>query len=167
MEWAAETLTTTGYGADARWHHPLMATFVIVSRFLGLFLVFRIFPVYVLPYFEERFEARLPRTLPRPDDHVLFHRYGPGADSLIEELRRVVTPTVILEQDEPLARSLRERRCAVVVGSLNEDPAVLSGVERARRKRGDSGLERRQCRGVRDRRGEGLCAGDPIDRAGQ
>ncbi|MGD8680304.1 MAG: hypothetical protein PVJ33_08030, partial [Lysobacterales bacterium] len=24
LEWAAETLTTTGYGADSQWSHPLM-----------------------------------------------------------------------------------------------------------------------------------------------
>lgn len=28
MEWAAETLTTTGYGADHTWHHPLMVVYV-------------------------------------------------------------------------------------------------------------------------------------------
>ena len=29
VEWAAEALTTTGYGSDARWTHPLMIVFVI------------------------------------------------------------------------------------------------------------------------------------------
>ncbi len=52
VQWASETLTTTGYGADSRWNHPVMAVFVIISQFLGQFLVFLIFPVLVLPYFE-------------------------------------------------------------------------------------------------------------------
>ena len=132
LEWAAETLTTTGYGADARWHHPLMTLLVVVVQFMGLFLVFLIFPVYVLPYFEERFEARLPRALPPMEGRILFHRYGRSVESLVEELQRVSTPFVILEQDVALARSLRDRGYPVVVGKLDEDSALLSGVEHAR-----------------------------------
>lgn len=130
--WAAETLTTTGYGGDAHWHHPLMVIFVILVQFTGLFLVFLIFPVYVLPYFEERFEARLPRVLPPMEGRLLFHRYGRAVDSLIEELRRVDTPFVILEQDPGLGRRLRDRGYPVVVGNLEEDARVLQGIDRAR-----------------------------------
>lgn len=131
LEWAAETLTTTGYGADAHWSHPVMVVFVILTQFMGLFLVFLIFPIYVLPYFEERFEARLPRVLPEMRGRVLLYRYGRGVDFLIEELQRVGMPFVILEEDEPLARSLRDRGYPLVLGKLEEDPAVLSGVEQA------------------------------------
>jgi voltage-gated potassium channel len=127
LEWAAETLTTTGHGADSRWQHPVMNLFVIVAQFTGLFLVFLIFPVYVLPYFEERFEARLARVLPPMDGRVLFHRHGPAVDSLVEELRRVAIPFVILEQNEPLARSLRDRGYEVVLGSLEERADLLAG----------------------------------------
>jgi len=132
MEWAAETITTTGYGADARWQHPLMNLLVIVTQFLGLFLTVLFFPVYVLPYFEEQFEARLPRTLPQMDGRVLIHRYGPAVDSLVSELKRVRIPLVILEQDDTLARSLQDRGYMVVVGKIEEQAELLNGVERAR-----------------------------------
>ena len=132
LEWASETLTTTGYGADARWNHPVMTLFVILTQFLGLFLVFLIFPVYVLPYFEERFEARLPRALPPMTGRVLFYRYGPAIDSLLEELQRVGSAFVIFEEDVALARSLRDRGYPVVFGNLDEDPELLAGVAQAR-----------------------------------
>ena len=132
LEWASETLTTTGYGADARWNHPVMTLFVILTQFLGLFLVFLIFPVYVLPYFEERFEARLPRALPPMTGRVLFYRYGPAIDSLLEELQRVGSAFVIFEEDIALARSLRDRGYPVVFGNLDEDPEILAGVAQAR-----------------------------------
>ena len=64
VEWAAETLTTTGYGSDARWTHPLMIVFVIFFQLVGMSFYVLIFPVFFLPYFEERFEARLPGSLP-------------------------------------------------------------------------------------------------------
>ena len=132
IEWASETLTNTGYGADAHWDHPLMNLFVMVSQWLGIFLIFMVFPTYVLPFFEERFEARFPRSLPLMDGRVLFHRFGPSVDFLIDELTQAGTPCVILETDEALARSLRGRGYQVVVGRLDEDAALLDGVERAK-----------------------------------
>ena len=132
LEWASETLTTTGYGRDSHWNHPGMTLFVVLVQFCGLFLIFLIFPVYVLPYFEERFEQRLPRALPSMDGRILFHRYGPGVESLVEELRRVGAPFVILEQDPAVGRGLVDRGYRVVLGRLDEDPGLLAGLERAR-----------------------------------
>ena len=57
--WASETITTTGYGADSSWHHPVMALYVMVVQFAGQFLIFLAFPMVILPYFEEQFEVRL------------------------------------------------------------------------------------------------------------
>ncbi len=45
LQWASETMTNTGYGADNRWNHPVMAMFVIITPFIGQCLVFLIFPV--------------------------------------------------------------------------------------------------------------------------
>jgi len=119
LEWAAETLTTTGYGADTQWHHPVMNMFVIATQFVGLFLVFMIFPVYVLPYFEERFESRLPRRLPDISNQVLIYRFGPAVESLIGELRRFGIDTVVIEEDESVARTLHERGQQVMVARLD------------------------------------------------
>jgi Trk K+ transport system NAD-binding subunit len=121
LEWAAETLTTTGYGGDARWTHPIMVIFVILVQFSGLFLVFLIFPIYVLPFFEERFEARLPRILPKLAGEVLIYRYGPAVISLISELRRFGYASIIVETDETTARRLKDRGETVVLLDINED----------------------------------------------
>src|SRR5210317_563379 len=65
FSWSAETLTTTGYGADEFWSHPLMVVFVISFQFLGVFVVFLIVPLYLIPYLESRFQQRLPTSLPK------------------------------------------------------------------------------------------------------
>ena len=109
LQWASETMTNTGYGADNRWNHPVMATFVIVTPFIGQFLVFLIFPVLVLPYFEEKFEVRLQHELPPMAGKVLFYRYGPAIESVVVEFDAASSPFVILEEDAVLARSLRDR----------------------------------------------------------
>jgi voltage-gated potassium channel len=128
IEWAAETLTTTGYGADAHWSNPVMVLLVIAGQFLGIFLVFLVFPFYVLPFFEERFEGRLPNVLPALDDRkcVLIYQYGPAVAMLINDLARFGRRVVVLEEDRDAARRLQERGVEVVHGSLSDEYLDLS-----------------------------------------
>jgi len=44
IEWAAETLSTTGYGYDSHWSHPAMVVLVVAVQFVGVFLFFLIVP---------------------------------------------------------------------------------------------------------------------------
>ena len=132
LEWASETLTTTGYGAYAPWHHPVMILLVILTQFVGMFFLVLVFPIYVLPYIEERFEMRLPHILPPMAGRVLFYGYGPAIDSLLEEFQQASSAFVIFEEDATLARNLRDRGYQVVFGKLDEDPDVLAGVKQAR-----------------------------------
>ena len=122
LAWASETLTTTGYGHDNQWRHPLMIAFVVAVQFIGVFLVFLLFPIFVIPFFESRFEERLPRTLPaKLRDFVLIYRYGPAVTSLIQDMERQGIPTVVLEEDESLARRLRDRGLNVVFSRLEDE----------------------------------------------
>jgi Trk K+ transport system NAD-binding subunit len=129
--WASETITTTGYGADSTWHHPVMALYVMLVQFAGQFLIFLAFPMVILPYFEERFEVRLQHELPPMAGKVLFYRYGPAIDSLLVEFKNKGTPFVILEEDMQVARNLRDRGYNVVFGKMADDSAVLSNVAQA------------------------------------
>jgi voltage-gated potassium channel len=123
LEWAAETLTTTGYGADSHWNSPVMVLLVVSVQFLGLFFVFLVFPVYVLPFFEERFEGRLPAALPALEGvrYVLVYRYGPSVAMLIEDLARYGRRVVVLEEERDAARRLQERGIEVVHASLGDE----------------------------------------------
>ena len=132
LQWASETLTTTGYGHDSHWTHPAVALFVILGQFMGQFLVYLIFPIFVLPYFEEQFEVRLQHMLPPMAGKVLFYRYGPAIESLLEEFRRTDSPFVIFEEDMEVARSLRDRHYNVVFSKLADDPSELARVKQAR-----------------------------------
>lgn len=120
LEWAAETLTTTGYGRDTTWRHPVMQAYVILVQFSGVFLVFLVFPVFVIPFFEERFEGRLPSRLPDLKGQVLIYRYGPAVTSLLDELDAANVPVVIFEEQAEVARWLSERGRRVVVGNLEQ-----------------------------------------------
>lgn len=132
MQWAVATMTTTGFGRDVTWSHPLMAAFVIVAEFIGVTLIFLIFPVFIIPLLEERFQSRLPTTLPPLDGDVFIYRYGPAVTSLLDELDQAEVPVVIFEQDEPTARRLREQGYRVVFGNLENDDPDLQNLSGAR-----------------------------------
>ncbi len=133
LAWASETLTTTGYGHDNQWRHPLMIAFVIAVQFSGVFLVFLLFPVLVIPFLEARFEERLPRTLPaKLRSFVLIYRYGPAVTSLIHDMERHRIPAVVLEEDESLARRLRDRGLNVVFARLEDENPFRNGLGGAR-----------------------------------
>lgn len=133
LEFAAETLSTTGYGADSHWSHPLMVVFVITLQFLGVFLVFLIFPIYLIPVLEERFEARLPvRVAKDVTDHVVIYRWGPPVASLVGEAESAGLPVVVIEPDESVARRLFEGGQRVIHGDLDDGVLEAAGLARAR-----------------------------------
>jgi hypothetical protein len=95
LQWASETLTTTGYGHDNHWSHPGTVGFVILTQLSGLVLTFVAFSLVVVPFFEARFEGRLPRSVPKLRDYVLVYRYGPAVSTLLEELDRAGVRTLV------------------------------------------------------------------------
>ena len=130
VQWAAETVTTTGYGSDSKWTHPVMIAFVVVTQVGGVAITFLMISFVLVPYFETRFEGRLPlKPPPRLKNYVLIYRWGPAVSSLIDELSRSKVPVVVLEEDEATARRLVERGRTVVMGQLDAedpDPAVFA-----------------------------------------
>jgi Trk K+ transport system NAD-binding subunit len=133
LEWAGETLSTTGYGADSGWRHPVMVVLVVAVQFLGVFLVFLIFPIYLIPFLEERFETRLPQEVAKDlEGHVVVYRYGPAVETLLEELAGADVPTLILEQDDSVARRLFESGVRIVHRSLSEGALRSARLETAR-----------------------------------
>jgi Trk K+ transport system NAD-binding subunit len=133
LEWAAESLSTTGYGYDSHWSHPLMVLLVMAVQFLGVFLVFLIFPIYLIPFLEERFETRLPKQAEAGlADHAILYRYGPAVETLLVELAGAGVPSLVLEPDEGLARRLFDRGQRVVLGGLADDGLEAVHLLRAR-----------------------------------
>ncbi|HXO41462.1 MAG TPA: NAD-binding protein [Thermoanaerobaculia bacterium] len=131
--WAASTLTTTGYGLDHQWRHPAMVVYVTVVQFLGLFMVYLIFPIFFIPFLEERFEVRLPQESPRDmAHHVVIYRHGPAVETLISELTAARVPTLVLEPDEAAARRLHEGGLHVVHRGQVDGALAAARLDRAR-----------------------------------
>ena len=132
LGFAAETISTTGYGKDSSWSHPIMVVFVVLLQFLGVFLIFLIFPIYLIPFLEERFEARLPKAAPKASGHVLIHRYGPAVTRLIGEIERSGLSALVVEEDATEARRLVEKGRNVVYGRLEDGVLEKANLAKAR-----------------------------------
>ena len=131
--WAGESLSTTGYGADAKWSHPLMVIFVVAVQFAGVFLVFLIIPIFLVPFLEERFEERVPRAPdPKLANHVVVWRFGPAVETLLQRLRAKNVPSLVVEVDEAQARAVMESRQPVVFTRNEEDALDVCLLEHAR-----------------------------------
>ena len=133
LSFAAETITTTGYGVDGQWSHPLMVLFVIALQFLGVVLIYMIVPMVLIPFLEERFEGRLPQKIPqRFADHVVIYRWGPAVETLVTELEESGLPTVIFEDDESVARRLHRQRLPVLFQESTSQGLEKAQLHRAR-----------------------------------
>ena len=84
------------------------------------------------PPLVERVEGRLPLALPNVDGGVVVYGYGPGVDSLLSELDRRGTASVVIEEDETAARRLHARGQQVVHVTLAEQELDLRPLARAR-----------------------------------
>lgn len=133
LEWSGETLSTTGYGADARWTHPIMVIFVVAVQFVGVFLVFLIIPIYLFPFLEERFEEKVPRAAPADlSGHVVVYGFAPTVEVLLQRLESNGVPTLVLETNEARARAVMERKQAVVFSRSDEDALDVCRLVHAR-----------------------------------
>lgn len=133
IEWASETLSTTGYGADAPWKHPVMILLVVFVQFAGVFLMYLIIPLVLLPFLAERFEQKVPRR-PRENlaGHVVIYRFGAPVETLLQRLSAEGVPSLVVELDERRARSVLERGQDVVFTREEENALDVCRIGSAR-----------------------------------
>jgi Trk K+ transport system NAD-binding subunit len=132
LQWAAGTISTTGYGGETAWRHPLMVAYVVLVQFTGVFMIFLVFPIYLLPFLEERFETRLPKEALDARDHVVIFDYGPQVVTLLVELERAGIATVVVDEDEAEARRLTQEGHRVIFGNLDEGVLQRANLKAAR-----------------------------------
>lgn len=132
FEWAGESLSTTGYGADSSWRHPLMIVYVVLVQFIGVFLVFLVIPIYLIPFLEERFETRLPKDAPKMSDHVIIFHHSPTVATVLDELKRAKIKTLVVEEEQAEARRLVEQGHRVLYGNLDEGVLARTHLDKAR-----------------------------------
>ncbi len=87
---------------------------------------------FIASPFVEPFEGRLPFELPNMDGGVVVYGYGPEVESLLEEVGQRGIASVVIEEDEAVARRLHGRGQEVVHATLTEQELDLRPLARAR-----------------------------------
>ncbi|NEU55684.1 TrkA family potassium uptake protein [Halorussus sp. MSC15.2] len=121
-----ETMTTTGYGADAPWSSPLMNVFVVFMQLTGIGIGFATLRVLIIPLFE-RAPMDLSDRLTAKDDHVIVCEYRRDTGVLLDELEGLNVGYVLIESDAEQAKRLSDGGYQVIHG----DPEEGAELERA------------------------------------
>jgi Trk K+ transport system NAD-binding subunit len=132
LEWAAGATSTTGFGVDTSWNHPVMVVFVVLAQFIGVALFFVVLPIYLLPFLEQRFETKLPNESASGSDHVVIFDYDATVATLLGELSQAGIPSVIIDEDEAQARRLLAQGHRIVFGNLDEGVLEKCNLGKAR-----------------------------------
>lgn len=114
-----ETMTTTGYGADAPWSTPLMNVFVVFIQLTGVIIGFATLRVLIIPLFE-RAPLDLSDRLTAKDDHVVVCEYRRDTGVLLDELERLNVDYVLIESDVEEAKRLSDDGYQVIHGDPEE-----------------------------------------------
>ena len=117
-----ETMTTTGYGADSPWDHPLMNVFMVLIQLSGIAVGFFTLRLVVIPLFNEA-EVDLDSRLSPKNDHVIICEYSRDSAVLLDELRELDVDYVLLSSDEENAKALADDGYAAIHGSPQDAEA--------------------------------------------
>lgn len=117
-----ETMTTTGYGADSPWDHPLMNLFTVFMQLSGIAVGFFTLRLVVIPLFNEA-EVDLDSRLSPKTDHVIICEYSRDSSVLLDELRGLDIDYVLISSDEENAKALADDGYSVIHGSPQDAEA--------------------------------------------
>jgi len=84
------------------------------------------------PLVDERYDGKLRHELPDLEDAVVIYGYGPEVATLMEELDGRGIATLVIEEDEGIARRLQARGVDVVQASIVEGDLDLRPLVKAR-----------------------------------
>lgn len=139
LQTVVETMTTTGYGADAPWETWVMNLFMILMQLSGIGLGFFTLRVIIIPLFTGA-EVDLDSRLSPKRDHVIICEYGRGSAVLLEELRELDIDYVLISSSEENAKALSDAGYSVIHGSPQDQAAFRrASIDTARTVLTDSG----------------------------
>jgi Trk K+ transport system NAD-binding subunit len=117
-----ETMTTTGYGADSPWEHPLMNLFTVFMQLSGIGVGFFTLRLVIIPLFTGA-EVNLDNRLSPKNDHVIICEYRRDSAVLLDELKELGIDYVLISSDEENAKDLSDDGYSAIHGSPQDPEA--------------------------------------------
>jgi voltage-gated potassium channel len=121
-----ETMTTTGYGADAPWSTPVMNLLMVTMQVTGVVIGLLTLRILVIPLFEGT-PLNLDDRLSVKNNHVVVAEYQRDTEVLLDELEEFSVDYVLLESDQEEAKRLSNDGYQ----AINGDPEERSDLKRA------------------------------------
>lgn len=121
-----ETMTTTGYGADAPWSTPVMNLLLVTMQVTGVVIGLLTLRILVIPLFEQT-PLNLDDRLSIKNNHVVVAEYQRDTEVLLDELEELSVDYVLLESDQEEAKRLSDDGYQ----AINGDPEERSDLKRA------------------------------------
>jgi Trk K+ transport system NAD-binding subunit len=141
LQAVVETMTTTGYGADAPWETPAMNLLVVAMQLTGIGLGFVTLRLVIIPLFT-RAQVDLDERLPPLRDHLVVCDYRRDPGVLLDELDDLDVDSVLVTPDEATARRLSDAGHAAIHGPTGEPETFeRAGIGAARAVLVDAGAE--------------------------
>lgn len=123
LQTVVETMTTTGYGADAPWDTWVMNLYMVLIQLSGIGLGFFTLRVIIIPLFTGA-EVDLDSRLAPKRDHLIICEYGRDSAALLEELRELDIDYVLLSSSEENAKALSDQGYDAIHGSPQDRAAL-------------------------------------------
>lgn len=133
-----QAMTTTGFGGDAPWASDMMNAFVILAQVTGLFLVFMLFPLFVLPSIRQSMKRSIPTSTDK-EDHIVVAGYNNLIKRLRQELTAEDVDHVVVLDDEEQARQMQDAGWNVI----HNNPLTETGLTAANTPQADAVLTAR------------------------
>ena len=132
LYWVITTMVTLGSG-DIRFVTNVGKIFVIIVSLTGIVLFFAILiPVVVAPIAQSVSET-VP-TKSRLKDHVLITGYNSMVETLVNQLKELQIPFLVVEYDKDIVKDLIEKKIPCIFCSQDEETTLKNGnVEVARK----------------------------------
>ncbi|MBX3217999.1 MAG: NAD-binding protein [Labilithrix sp.] len=124
LYWTLTVMSTLGFG-DITFHTDVGRLFSIVVLLTGLVMFVIVLPFAFIRYFyapwlEAQIRLRVPRECPSTvEGHVIFCRYDTIARGLIERLKSLSIPYIVIEGDVTAAGALHSEGVSVVHGEFD------------------------------------------------
>ena len=122
--WTLTVMSTLGFG-DVTFHSDLGRLFSIFVLLSGIVLLLIVLPFtfirfFYAPWLEAQVRLRAPRALPADTrGHIVICSYDSIAPGLIERLRLLGVPYVVIEPDPAVAARRHETGVSVVTGDID------------------------------------------------
>lgn len=129
-----QTYTTTGYGELLPFRSPVMNIYASVQMVLGVALILVGLATAAAAWLQTHFQEIPPvQVSDKLNRHIIICGYTPLTDALLEDLRKLNIPYVIVERRSGTVRELmKDGKTAIHGDPTNQQTLEHAGIDRAR-----------------------------------